>query len=383
MGGNTKAINRDTGEVIALAQKIDLSQIDRKVFTVEVRKLLYSLNQEYFKKTSEFLWSENLISDSSLFSGTTKYLFDANIPDEEFIKYKPTVGDLDIMVERTKLPELFEFLALIELYSITKNISYIGQNRKVCNNTQINALFKYQDNIYFQIDFEGIDFENNRPNDFAYFSHSADWTDIKLGYKGVSHKLLLRNITKAISLNSNMTILTPASSEDPKDKKFRIKKADGILRMLTFSVDRGLREKYRQVIDKKVDLPLKIGMNYVYKELPTSESIYIVDIPKIFEILFKIPPTKEDLKLFRTFIGLVDLMKKYLQVKAVTTVYDFLIEDSLFGDNVQQISRDNWKEDYDVKVKIIQKLWLEFPFLQKFKEDTLKKMRNFYKNYGK
>ncbi|MCK9273108.1 hypothetical protein M0P65_06185, partial [Candidatus Gracilibacteria bacterium] len=241
MGGNTKAINRQTGEVLALAEKIDLSVIDRRQFISDIGKLLIKLNSLFNQQYKVFLWSNLKSMTGSIFSGSTKFFFDITISDEEFIKYKPTVGDLDIMVPKDLISNLFDFLTSYELSIITPNIRYIGQNRKSCMYNQINSLFKYNDEYYFQIDFEAVNFVNGEPDDFAKFAHSANWNDIKSGYKGVLHKLLLRNIVKAISIDENMIILTPGSSEIPNDKKWREKKITTTPRHLTFSVDRGLR----------------------------------------------------------------------------------------------------------------------------------------------
>ena len=377
MGGNTKAINRQTGETLALANKIDLSVIDRQQLIKDVGKLLIKLNTLYKERYKLFLWENIKVMTNDIFSGSTKFFFDTLITDEEFIVYKPTIGDIDIMIPIEKLQNVFDLLADNELTIITKEIRYIGQNRKTCSGLQINALFKYIDNYYFQIDFEGVTFVNGGPNDFAKFAHSANWNDIKAGYKGVLHKLLLRNIVKAISIDHNMIILTPASSEIPNDKKWREKKINSVPRHLTFSVDRGLRKKYKQIDNLVVD-----GKK-VYKELATADSFYETNIPIIFKTIFGVAPFGNELSQFNTFRGLVDLMKKYLQDKVILITYDYLIEDSLYGENVQQISRDDWKEDYDVKAKIIQKLWQEFPELKKKKADTILKMKEFYKNYGK
>lgn len=377
MGGNTKAINRQTGEVIALADKIDLTIINRETFIEDAKQLILKINFLFKEKFNKFLWQDLDSLTLDIFSGSTKFLFDTKISTEEFIKYKPQIGDIDIMIPAESIQNLFDLLASLEFNIIIPEIRYIGQNRKSCMYSQINALFKYLDEYYFQIDFEAAQFINDKPSDFAKFAHNSNWNDIKAGYKGVLHKLLLRNITKAVSIDENMIVLTPASSEIPNDKKWREKKLNSAPRHLTFSVDRGLRRKYRLI---NADL---VNKKSVYKEIPPSESIYITDLRKIFEIIFHVLPNEEELQMFATFRGLVDLMKKFLLNKTINIVYDYLIEDSLFGENVQQISRDNWKEDYEVKSKIIQKLWREFPELKKKKQETILKMKEFYKNYGK
>ena len=234
---------------------------------------------------------------------------------------------------------------------------------------------EYKKDLYFQIDFEGVEFVNNEPSDFAKFAHSANWNDIKAGYKGVLHKLLLRNLVKAVSIDEKMIILTPASSEIPGDPKWREKKLTATPRHLTFSVDRGLRKKYRKVGD--------VGDKAVYKEISTADSFYETDLNKIFETIFHVRPSNDDLQNFNTFRGLVELIQRYIPNKTISVMYDYLIEDSLFGESVQQISRDNWQEDFDVKSKIIQKLWSTFPELKKRKDETVLKMKEFYKNYGK
>jgi len=382
MGGNTRAINRETGEVIAYAGKVDLREIPRIEFKKILIELFLTLNQLAITKLKTPIWKNDyvLISGQAI-NGSSSYIFDESVSDEDLLKYKSIFGDIDITIPNEMLQPLFNLLTELEGLAITKRVTYIGQNKRNSAGLQINALFNLDDKINFQIDFEGSEYIKDAPSDFAKFAHSANWEDIKRGFKGVGHKYILINLVRSASVDKNACILTPASSTDPADKKFRLKTMHEDPKMKAFSVDKGLREKYKQIVNGKN--PLIFQGKLVYKELPTADSTYVTDISQIFNHIFGHIPTQEELDAFNSFTGIVYLMKKHIKKENVIGMFDYLINDSLFGKNSQQLSREEWKEDMGVKFGIINHLFKEFPYLVE-KADEVKQMaKDFYKTYGK
>jgi len=382
MGGNTKAINRETGDIISFAEKIDLRVISPSEFKNTVIELLLTINQIFKNKFGFFLWeNDEILMNGKAVNGSSMYIFNNQVSEEELLKYKPIFGDLDITIPHENLEQLFELLTQYEGVAFTKRITYVGQNKKRQMGNQINALFNLDDKLNFQIDFEGTKFKNNEPSDFAKFAHSSDWEDIKCGYKGVAHKFILINLVRSATSNGNVVILTPASSIYPSDKKFRLKTMHEPPRMCAFSIDKGLREKYKLNIDDSGN-PVLFQGKKTYKEQPTNESNYITDISEIFNFIFKKYPTQEELKLFNSFIGITTLMKKYISKSEVVGMFDFLLKNSLFGDVSQQLSRTDWKEDLAIKLGILNHLFKEFSYLNE-KVPIVKQMsKEFYRNYN-
>jgi len=384
MGGNTRAIDRETGETIALAQKVDLQKVDRATFVKEMKVAFKKLNSLFKSRYKEPIWPDFKVITSGLaFNGSSEFLFDKGISDKEFVKYKPKVGDIDVTIPHEHLKPIFDLLASLENKKITNKLTYIGQNKKTQGGHQINALFKYKDGdaiAMAQVDFEGVEYKNNEPDEFAKFSHNSNWNDIKNNFKGVAHKFLLINLVRGISMRKDIVILTAKSPIDPNDKKFRVKKISGVPREMAFSVDRGLRTKLYQIFDENGDA-VKVDNKFVFKEKPTADSEYKRDLPIIFTMLFKKKPSGSDLTSLKSFLGLITLMKTHLDSKLINRVFDQLVTINLFGPAAQKLDRDAARVDYKVKIAMVNRMYKEFSFLKKHKTNVKKLALNYYKNY--
>lgn len=373
MGGNSRAINRDNGEVLAFAEKINVSEIGRQVLASDTLELLSKINKLFFAKHQKVLWR-----GTPTFSGSTKHLFDVSISDEEFIAVKPIIGDVDVMISEENLQKLFDFLASIEGLEILPNVFYLGQNNHTLRGQQINSVFKYK-NKNLQIDFEGVKFENGMPTCFAKFAHSSDWNDVKLGIKGLAHKYLLMTLAWSVIPSSDIVVLTDKSPLYPQNK-VKLKALKSPPRMLSFSVDSGLRVRLQKQTDVNGNT-ITINSKTAYKEIPIEKSVYLTDLQQIFELYFKVRPSLDEMKLFWSFSGLLELCSTYLTETVIRELFDQLVRYKLFGQG-QKLDRDSSATDKSVKTRIIAELINRFPYLKESSLDINSIMFEYYENYS-
>lgn len=358
MGGNAKAINSQTGEVIASAQKIDLRVNSRASIKKDIISIIHQLNRMYVDVYGVNLWSDfcRCIAFGEAFAGSSESFFDSRITDDEFKTCKPLIGDIDIMVEHCKLKNLWFMLKDSEGKPIG-NSKYLGQNKLTMRVTdQINAVFETRHgNI--QIDFEGAEYEEGVPTEWAKFSHNSKWEDIKKGFKGVAHKYFLTNLVRSISKRDDIVILTPKSKIDSPETA-KLKKMDAPPRMMAFSVTRGLRNKYTPV-------GLEIKGKQAYKEIPVDESEYITDLETLFQIVFEREPERGDMKQFESFNGCLALSSRCLKlVKTMDDLLDYLIVTSLWGPQAQALESDDAKLDFNVKYAMVLAIFEHHPHLR-------------------
>ncbi len=147
-GGNSTAIDRETGEAKAQAQKMDMSRVQRSTLKKEFIKTFSTLNDLVKKASGKPIWNNfNVVKSGVAFNGSSNAMFDDSITDDEFMKHKPKVGDIDITIPRDRMIDLFDILSKNEDKMIG-NIEYIGSNRKSGSEVQqINAVFKYESTI--------------------------------------------------------------------------------------------------------------------------------------------------------------------------------------------------------------------------------------------
>ena len=385
-GGNTRAIDRKTGKTLAYAEKVDLAKIDRSQMRNDFFKMFAILNKLFERKYKTLIWKDfKVVKSGFAFNGSSDAFFDKKISDEEFLKHKPKIGDIDLTIPHEHLKPLFNLLASLEGRKVSKNIKYLGQNRKSQLGHQINALFKYTQKdsaAMTQVDFEGVVYDKeDKPNEFAKFSHSSSWEDIKGNFKGVAHKFLLLNIIRGVSAKTKIAVLTPKSPIEPPEK-IRLKKMRRLPTKLTFSVDRGLRTKLYPVFDDK-GKPVMVKGVPAFKTIEPINSEYKTDLEIIFLMIFKKKPNSSDMSDFKSFVGLIKLAKKYLTKKQMKVAFEQLITVNLFGSAAQQLERSDSRKDAQVKMAIVVKLMKELSFLKSFKGKIKRLAKAYYKAYKK
>lgn len=387
MGGNV--LVKDVEGRYQKAGKPDFRKINRSEFTKHIVDALKKLDDMHNKMFGEPIWPANsrdsLLSTGHAFNGSSEHLFNKKLSDEDFVAYKPSVGDIDLTVPHEKLRNIFDLLSKIQGRSITPNVTYIGQNKEEQGTGhQINSLFSYKSKrldspINVQIDFEGVEYrKSGEPDEFSKFGHSSSWEDIKVGIKGVFHKYVLRGLAKAASTQSDAVILTPASPLEPPEK-IKVAKRTSPLSLLSFSVDRGLRSNAVQQFLPDGSPVIVNGMR-AFKELPTSASTYTRTRKEIFTLIFGEEPTGNELKLLDSFVGILQLMNDHLDDPQIESVFLDFVNDKLFGQG-QALDAYNPEVDRSAKMGAVSLFMQKFPFLESHQGLLEKLQSDYYKKY--
>lgn len=352
MGGNV--VVKDVNGVDVAAVKVDLRTVGRSNVIKLAQNLFSSLNTLHEAKYSVPLWkSDKVLKDALVFNGSSSFILSEKFSDQEILKFKPTMGDIDIAIPSERAETLFELLGKLQGRQVTRNVEFVGMNRTSSSSlgTQINCIFRFLDLVEYlvQVDFEFLPFEEDgNPTEWARFSHSSSFDDAKDGVKAVHHKYLIRALVGGVSIRPDIVIATNKSTYDNYKLTAASKKGD-VARMLKFSVDHGVRVAYAPLLDQDGN-EVKDNGKTVYKEIPTSSSDYKKTLVEILKLVFNDEDSSDVDKLW-TFRGVVELCKKYLnkqQQKDVAERYFAL----LWADKpqrAQELERGNPEEDLAVK----------------------------------
>ena len=392
MGGNARATNKITGQE-TLAQKIPIKEIGRQNFIKKFVEMFEEIDKRFEAKYNRPLWKNKKILKNGLaFNGSTSFIMNPEINDDEVIPFKPTSGDLDIMVKESDKADLWSLLDELESKpNFMKDVEYKGSNKLSVSaiGDQINSVFEvtFGDIVtQSQVDFEFTQFEDDAngeevPMEFSRFGHSSALSDAQNGFKGVSHKYILRALAGGASKRDDVLILTKAGSyEKPK---FTKKKGEPIttLNMQKFFISKGMRVAYEKQYIPGTNEPWIEDGKQVYKEIPTENSSYETSIQEMFKILFNSEESK-DLKEMWSFVGIVKLMNKYLDKGSIIRTFERFI-DLQWGQAAQKLERDHKEIDYEIKINAVNYMVKQIPMLKKY-ESKIKEMTDtFYANYDK
>lgn len=367
-GGNLSINNK------YFADDINLQYLDQKKatkFIEDLENLFREINKIYTQQFDKPLWEqlETLLRTNKIYSGSSKIFveFVKEGKFDLFAQYKKTVGDIDIQFCE-------DFIEDFELLFTTNNTKLSNSNApQTIGNfifygeggtgvIQKNCLFGYNFGVnmnngeqdskkitYVQIDFEPVAFERGIPTKFSQFSHSASFEDIQEGIKGVFHKFLLQSILDVS--NQILVDFKLYTANGKTTTRKNIKKT-----LYSFSVDRGFRERYVPTVEKPegTELAKNNSGEYIYLDLKNkterdniSKNNYTINVselkfkdlendtrgvnlvndnllfinPKsllysqnldvLFSLLFGVEPSDDDREKFNSFIGLLELLKKY------------------------------------------------------------------------
>jgi hypothetical protein len=82
------------------AQQIDLKVHNRAYIVPVLDNLLKSINNEFGQQFGGPLWSPQVLKSREFLSGSSLHFFNTDIPDDEFTRVKPKVGDIDTQVNK-------------------------------------------------------------------------------------------------------------------------------------------------------------------------------------------------------------------------------------------------------------------------------------------
>lgn len=317
------------------AERIDLKTIDRKKVISEIGKALKAISDRYASFHGMPLWGDDLFKNKGFLSGSSLHLFNTAIPDETFVKHKPTVGDIDTQVDGNQKKQIESFLKKLPPGEKVGNTLYVGYKP---SGDQFITLWTIPSlGISVQVDLELVDFENGKPTPWSAFSHGSPWEDLSLGIKGVFQKYLLR----AFQARTAKDVIIRAKTPRGKDKVIR--KSD-----LAFST-KGLRVRMTPVLDVQGNQTFKNGMP-VYDEVDSATADYITDLDVLFTSFFGAKGSKAEVEQMSSFVGLIGLMKKYMSQTDQKKVLDGFVN-VLWERGAQGLVRNDPRADYDTKIR--------------------------------
>lgn len=340
------------------AQKIPLKKIGRSRFRKVVTDLLKKINNDFKKKFKTLLWAdETQIETGFTFNGSSSFIMDPNIPDEEIVKYKEVAGDIDVVVPDFQRKNIWDYLESIDSKEVIPGVTYMGCNRTKFSpiENQIICVFVADFDglkVPMQIDLEFLPFsETGLPSEWAKFSHSSSFEDAKAGIKAVHHKYLLRALVYGISVRDDIVICTTKSTYD----NYTISKSKNLVNpgMMKFSVGKGLRVAFEPLQDPEGN-PVFDNGKQVFREIPVKDSDYITDVAEILKL--SINPSdaeclESDSKKFWSFTGLVELIKTYVPKENWETINRKYV--SMLWElkpKAQKLERYDPELDYKVKI---------------------------------
>ncbi len=305
------------------ADRINLAAIDRDDIVKKIGRTLLVFNLRFARKFKQPIWNNDLFTSKKFLSGSAFHFFNKAIPSDQFRSIKPTVGDIDTQIDAKLAPFVETFLD-----SITGDkfgyATFVGYKKSA---GQFITLWSFENpKINVQIDLEMVEFDKGAPTDWSQFSHSSDWEDMRAGVKGVFHKYIIRALT---TKTLREVIILKGKKETPTKTT---------LTDLAFSVGNGLRVKIEPVMDgvkiKEID-----GLR-VFKEIPTGKSSYVTDLTAMFEMLFGRVPSRTEIELFGSFVGCLELAKKYFSKQELDKVV-LGFAHTLWGAGAQSLYRDD------------------------------------------
>jgi hypothetical protein len=345
-----KTVNGRPAQATAKLKIVDQDGKDiRNSVSTDVKELVYALNSKvgFWKKNNPY------IENGFVFNGSSQYLMSGDEKYKDLAKYKSSFGDIDVIVPKEKLDAMEAYLDSIDdrnvewnptpQNKVSKNFHYVGRTKsqRALAGQTVTLWYYLPVKQVVQIDFEGDEMTLDpqgfeKPSEWNKFIKDSPWEDLTQGVKGLAGAILLRGLTRAATALPNAVYVTNATAAklesgqlkslvDPKGKSVvSINASHALPAEYTLNTSgsghAGIRKAYRLVAKdmdyngKKVD---------VYTDIPASESKpedRINSVSKVFELIFKRKPSQQDLLDFRSYVGLLRLMKtlpKDVQVKAM------------------------------------------------------------------
>jgi hypothetical protein len=332
------------------AQELDLRVHDRGYVVDVLSDLLHKINDSFAKQFKEPLWHENSVEAQKFLSGSTVRFFDKKIPDAEFVKIKPTVGDIDTQAPDKHAETIKQFLTGL-IGKKVGDATFIGFSP---GNNQYTSMWQVNLNdlpVKLQIDFEygEHDEKTGLPTEWQEYSHSSSWEDLSEGIKGVFHKYIDRALPYAANVTTKYVarVLKKSTkiSDEPvtdSDYSFAVSGSGG----------GGVSRKYIPYNDPNTGEPMEKDGIPVMQLLPPESRQYIKNLAQQFEIFFGRKPTKQDQQLKNSFIGTVQLATKYLNDEQRTELFNRFVS-ICFEPGSQMITKGDPIRDRDTKMAAI------------------------------
>jgi hypothetical protein len=332
------------------AQELDLNVHNRSYVVQVLTDLLHKINDAFTRQYKEPLWHENSVEAQKFLSGSTAKFFDKKISDEEFVRVKPKVGDIDTQAPDKHAETIEQFLTGL-IGKQVGNAAFIGF---APGNSQYTSMWQVTLKdlpVKLQIDFEygKHDSETGLPTEWQDYSHSSSWEDLSAGIKGVFHKYIDRALPYASSVTTKYvarvlktsTKISPTTVTD-SDYSFAVSGPGG----------GGVSRKYIPYNDPETGEPMEKDGIPVMQLLEPSNRQYIQNLAQQFEIFFGQKPNKQDQQLKNSFIGTVQLANKYLDDSQRAELFNRFVG-ICFEPGSQMITKNDPVRDRDTKMAAI------------------------------
>lgn len=149
---------------------------DRSAISLGVHHLLSRLMKNLYSITNIPI----RINDS-WYTGSSKHLMNYMLSDDEFFQFKKQVGDIDV-----QFPIKYRSILEENIMDLADHI--VGYKK---HGNEISLVYNDRYESIFQIDFQFVENPGSVEDSFL---HSSNWLDIKNGFCGAHHKILLNAI---------------------------------------------------------------------------------------------------------------------------------------------------------------------------------------------
>lgn len=296
-GGNLTLV-KDGVEVSA--DRLDLSKTTREKLKELIANVAIAVDKAHKKIHGHDLWvnAADAFKKPLLVSGSARLALEDDIPWDELVKAKGSLGDIDLQYPEAERDALKKTLTDLEGKSVG-GAKLIGMGG--ASPTQWNCVFELPGGMKVQIDFEPVEMKDNVPTEFSKYKFHSDWSDVKAGVKGAFTKYLVQSVIQIRSRLKDIVVVG-ANGKPLKADKW---KNPGSLAMS----ERGLRSKFEKVMDG--DKQQEIDGKPVYRALETSESKYTKDMGALSAAVFGEGGEKKS-ELLLSFTKMLDELAKTL-----------------------------------------------------------------------
>lgn len=354
----------------------DMSTAQYDSFRHDFISFLYGVSEEFEKRYGYPIWEKpEELKTGRMFSGSTRALFLKDF--NSYAAKKPKIGDFDVQVPEEIFEDFHKFI-LQEMpnfdigdwtiYGCSKSP---GQDHSL---VQADKNYPNLDANYIQIDWEYVPFKDGLPTEFATFAHYSSWEDIENDIKGVFMKYLMRALVSTCDERENVLIVSEKTGK-PREAMNK----GQFQHFLGFSVDKGVRCKYKPYLDENGNQLILDGKE-CWCEAKTSESTYEQDIGAIFNLIFGFEPSAQDKKDMHSFVRTINHLMKEFDEERITKVF-FMMAKIMWGAGAQGISAFDPEEDKQLKTTACNQFYKAFPFLKQHESEIEEMKATYYSNY--
>ena len=327
------------------AEDLDLEVHNRTAVLEVLNDLMTNINSAFAQQYGRPVWPEAAFASGSYLSGSSFHFFDKKISDDQFVKLKPKVGDIDTQAPVELDPSVKEFLTGLvgKQLGPATFVGFKPGNNQYSSMWEVN-LEKLPVKLQIDFEFGKYDPETEQPDEWYAYSHSSHWDDIQQNIKGVFHKYLNRAMpyaqtsTKYVArVLKKSTKISDAPVTDA-DYSFAVSGGQG----------GGLSRKYVPYMDPATgEAMMKDGIP-VMQLLEPKDRQYDQSIGSHFEAFFGHAPNKKERAAQDSFVGTVGLLaQNYDDVQKTEVVNRFL--DILFEKGSQMITKNDPARDRKIK----------------------------------